>query len=114
MNIEYYYKKIDPLGDASRKYIEEKLKAVEKLEKMRDARVEVTQRKDGDFYLNVSMRSVHGAEYRAEQKHADVNAAIDIIEEEIKKQVRRNKEKMRDLSRKGGRLIKDKIRKGEL
>ena len=109
MNVEYYHKNIDPLGIATREYIEEKLNAIGKLDEMRDARVEVSQRKDGEFYLNVSVRSESGEEYRAEEKSPSVQACIDIIQEELKKQVRSDTEKARDLERRGGRSIKKKM-----
>jgi len=109
MNIEYYHKNIEPLGSATKDYIEEKLNAIEKLDEMRDARVEVSQRKDGEFYLNVSLRSNSGQEYRAEEKSPTVQACVDIIQEEIKRQVRADKEKARDLRRRGGRSIKKKM-----
>jgi ribosomal subunit interface protein len=109
MNVEYYHKNIDPLGIATREYIEEKLNSIEKIDEIRDARVEVSQRKDGDFYLNVSIRSERGEEYRAEEKSPSVNACIDIIQEEIKRQVRSDVEKARDLERRGGRSIKKKL-----
>jgi ribosomal subunit interface protein len=109
MNVEYYHKNIDPLGGATREYIEEKLNSISKIMPMRDARVEVSQRKDGDFYLNVSIRSERGEEYRAEEKSPSVNACIDIIEEELKKQVRSDKEKAIDMQRRGGRSIKKKL-----
>jgi ribosomal subunit interface protein len=109
MNVEYYHKNVDPLGKATREYIEEKLNLLEKLTDLRDCRVEVSQRKDGDFYLNVSVRSEGGFEYRAEQKEPSVNACIDIIEEELKTQIRRDTEKARDLKRRGGRSIKKKM-----
>ncbi len=109
MNIEYYHKNIEPLGDATRNYIEEKLNSIEKLIDVRDVRVEVSRRKDGNFYLNVSVRSINGNEYRAEEKNPDVNACIDIIEEELKVQIRRNTQKARDLQRRGGRSIKKKM-----
>ncbi|XLQ19751.1 MAG: HPF/RaiA family ribosome-associated protein [Candidatus Moraniibacteriota bacterium] len=109
MNVEYYHKNIDPLGDATREYIEEKLNSLEKLTDIRDARVEISQRKDGEFYLNVSVRSESGFEYRAEEKCQNINACIDIIEQELKVQIRRDTEKARDLKRRGGRSIKKKM-----
>jgi len=109
MNIEYYHKNIESLGSATRDYIEEKLSSIKKLTDVRDVRVEVSQRKDGEFYLNISVRSNNGFEYRAEQKSQSVNACIDIIEEELKTQIRRDTEKARDLQRRGGRSIKKKM-----
>ncbi|MEA3322632.1 MAG: HPF/RaiA family ribosome-associated protein [Patescibacteria group bacterium] len=109
MNVEYYHKNIDPLSNATREYIEEKLESIGKLTEIRDARVEVSQRKDGEFYLNVSLRSVNGEEYRAEEKSESIQANIDIIQEEIKRQVRSDTERSRDLTRRGGRSIKKKM-----
>lgn len=109
MNIEYYHKNIDPLGSASRNYIEEKIQSIDKLTDVRDAYVEVSQRKDGDFYMNVTVRSTAGSDYRAEEKSQSVNACIDIIQDELKQQIRRDTEKARDLRRRGSRSIKKKM-----
>lgn len=109
MNIEYYHKNIDPLGEATRNYIEEKIASIGKMVEIRDVDIEVSQRKDDDFYMNVTIRGTDGKEYRAEEKSLTVNACIDIIEDEIKSQVRREIQKQRDLARRGGRSIKKKL-----
>lgn len=109
MNIEYYHKNIDPLGSASRDYIEEKMKSVGKLTDVRDVYIEVSQRKDGDFYMNITVRSTDGFDYRAEEKSQSVHACVDIIQDELKHQIRRDTEKARDLRRRGGRSIKKKM-----
>ena len=109
MNVEYYHKKTESLDGVTREYIEEKLQTIEKLTEVRDVRVEVSQRKDNDFYLNVVVRSSKGFEYRAEEKSGSVQACIDIIVDEIKGQVRSDTERARDLSRRGGRSIKKKL-----
>lgn len=106
MNIEYYHKNVESLDDAVREYVEEKIMAIGKLTELRDAYVEVSQRKDGEFYLNVVVRSVDGYEYRAEEKSQTVQACIDIIQDELRTQIRRDTEKARDLRRRGGRSIK--------
>ena len=109
MNIEYYHKNIDPLGEASREYIEDKIGSIGKLTDIRDVYIEVSQRKDGEFYMNVNVRATDGNEYRAEEKSQSVQACVDIIEDEIKGQIRRDTEKSRDLRRRGGRSIKKKL-----
>ena len=109
MNIEYYHKNIDPLDEITREYIEEKLSTLERLTEIRDVRVEVSQRKDSEFYLNVSVRSVDGFEYRAEEKSPSITACVDILGEELKTQIRRDTEKIQDLKRRGGRSIKKKM-----
>ena len=109
MNIEYYYKNIDPLSDAPREYVEDKIGSIGKLTDVRDIYIEVSQRKDGDFYMNVTVRAKNGNEYRAEEKSQSVQACADIIEDEIKGQIRRDTEKIRVLKRRGGRSIKKKM-----
>lgn len=109
MNIEYYHKNIDPLGSATREYIEEKIIAIGKMTELRDAHIEISQRKDGDFYMNIVVRSTDGYEYRAEERSQSVNACIDIIQDELRNQIRRDTEKARDLIRRGGRSIKKKM-----
>lgn len=109
MNIEYYHKNIEPLGEASRTYIEEKITSIGKMVDIRDVNIEVSQRKDDDFYMNVTVRAKDGGEYRAEEKCISINACIDIIQDEIKSQVRRDIEKQRDLARRGARSIKKKL-----
>ncbi len=109
MNIEYYHKNIESLGSATREYIEDKLLSLDKLTDVRDVHVEVSQRKDGEFFLNIVVRSDDGYEYRAEEKSPTVNACIDIIQDELKNQIRRDTEKARDLKRRGGRSIKKKM-----
>ncbi|PID52410.1 MAG: hypothetical protein CR972_01850 [Candidatus Moraniibacteriota bacterium] len=109
MNIEYYHKNIESLGSASRAYVEEKLKSLEKLTEVRDVHVEISQRKDGDFFMNITVRSNNGNEYRAEEKNLTINACIDIIQDELRNQIRRDTEKTRVLQRRGGRSIKKKM-----
>lgn len=109
MNIEYYHKNIDPLEDPSREYVNEKIMTIGRLTELRDAYVEVSQRKDGDFYMNITVRAINGQEYRAEEKSQSIQACVDIIQDEIKQQIRRDTEKERDLQRRGGRSIKKKM-----
>ncbi len=109
MKIEYYHKNIESLGDGAREYIENKVGSFEKLTDVRDVYIEISQRKDGDFYLNVSVRAKNGSEYRAEEKSQTIHACIDIIEDEIMRQIRHDREKTRDLKRRGGRSIKKKL-----
>lgn len=109
MNIEYYHKNIDPLEDVLREYVDEKIMAIGKLTEVRDAYVEVSQRKDGDFYMNITVRATNGQTYLSEEKSQSIQACADIIQDEIRQQIRRDTEKERDLRRRGGRSIKKKL-----
>lgn len=109
MRVEYYHKNVTSLGEATRKYVEEKMQALEKLTSLRDSIIEVSQEKNGDFCLNVTLRAENGTEYRAEERTHTVNACIDLIQDELRQQIRRGIEKNRDLARRGGRSIKKKM-----
>ncbi len=109
MNIEYYYKKIDPLDNNARDYIEKKLKSIAKITRVRDVFIEISQRKDNHFYMNVTLRTTDGEEYRAEEKNKTINACIDIIKDDLKRQVQSDKERARDLARRKGRSLKKKM-----
>ena len=110
MKIEYFYKNIEPLGEASKNYIEDKIGSVSRLVTVRDAYVEVEEQpKEGSFSMSVTVRTKNGTEYRADEKALTVQACADIIEDELKGQIRRATEKTRDLKRRGGRSLKKKI-----
>ncbi len=110
MNIKYYYKNIDPLEKDVTNYIEEKINSVEKLLEISEVKVEVSNRKENNkVFMKVSLFSEKDADFQAENHGVTFNQCIDIIEEELKKQIRRFKEKNRDLKEKGGRSIKDKM-----
>jgi ribosomal subunit interface protein len=109
MNIEYYHKNIDSLEGVTRDYVTEKMETLGKLTDVRDVYIEISQRKDGQFYMNVTVRSTNGFEYRAEEKSESVHACVDIIQDELRTQIRRNTEKARDLKRRGARSIKKKL-----
>ncbi len=106
MNINYYHKNVTPLGDATKDYIEAKLGSIEEMVTIKTTRVEIEQTKLG-YFLKVEL-SNDGHTYRAEQSGQSVNECIDIIQEELKKQIRRSTEKERDLKERGARSIKKK------
>jgi len=106
MNVNYHHKNVEPLGDASREYIETKLGSIEEMVTIKKTRVDVEQTKLG-FLLKVEL-SNDGHTYRAEQAGQSVNECIDIIEEELKQQIRRSTKKERDLKERGARSIKKK------
>ena len=109
MNIEYYYKNIDPFGEATKDYIAKKIESVAKIVAVRDVNIEASRRKDGLFYLNVIVRAMDGSEYRATENSASVHASIDIIEEELKSQIRRDTLRQRDLDMRAARSAKKKL-----
>ena len=110
MNVKYYYKNIEPLEKDITDYIEEKLQSIEKLIETSEIKVDLSDRKENNrVFMKVSIFTTKGDEFQAENHGTTFNQCIDIIEEELKKQVRRFKEKNRDLKERGGRSIKKKM-----
>lgn len=108
MNIQYYHKNIDSLTEASRVYISEKLTSVSKIAAITDIRIEIDQQKDGNFHMQVSLRSLKSQHIANAIAH-DVNGCIDQIEDELKSQLRKKKTRVRDLMKRGARSIKKRF-----
>lgn len=109
MNIEYYHKNIETLDEELKTYIESKLESVEKISDFDKVKVEVSKRKDGSFFMAVKIVAQNGEEFRAEQHGKSFEECIDIIEDELKPQIRKSKGKKRDLAERGGRSLKKKL-----
>ncbi len=107
--IEYYYKDIDAFNEATKEYIAKKIASVANMVAVRDVAIEASRRKKGDFYLNVTVRAMDGSEYRATEHRQSVNACIDIIEDELKQQIRRDVRRQRDLDMRSARSLKKKL-----
>lgn len=108
MNIKYYFKNIDSLNEASKKYVEKKIESVANLILVEQIKIEIDRRKDGVFHMSVQFDC--GIDlFLAEDDDRNINACIDKIEDELKKQIRRNKKKNKDLKERGARSIKKKM-----
>ncbi len=107
--IVYYYKNVDAFNDATKDYIAKKMASVGKIVAVRDITIEASRRKNSDFYLNVTVRAMDGSEYRATEHSQTVNASIDIIEDELKSQIRRDTTRQRDLEMRSARSLKKKL-----
>lgn len=94
------------LTDAIKKYVEDRLAGIAKLtEKFEpcDVRIEVgkTQKgqQKGEIFRAEYNLTIPGVVLRAEAVKDDLYAAIDVAASELKRQVKRYKEKMRDADR---------------
>ncbi|MCK4635850.1 MAG: HPF/RaiA family ribosome-associated protein [Candidatus Moranbacteria bacterium] len=110
MNPKYYYKNIEPLEEKITDYIEEKLASIEKILDILDIKIELSNRKENNkVFMSVKVYSKKGEKFQAKNHGTTFYECIDIIEEELKKQIRRSKEKNRDLTERGARSIKKKL-----
>lgn len=110
MNIKYNHKNIDSLEENVVEYIDQKINSVGNLIDVLDAKVEVSDRKESNkVFMKVSLFTTKGDEFQAKNHGITFFECIDIIEEELKKQIRRFKGKNRDLKKRGGMSIKKKL-----
>jgi ribosomal subunit interface protein len=100
------------VGD--RNYIEEKIGKIEKLLNGYDsndellAEVEANQDKRGFWKLEIMIKTPHNL-YRVEKKNNNLTEAMDEVEEVLKKQIRRDKEKVKDLRQRGNRSFRKAV-----
>jgi ribosome-associated translation inhibitor RaiA len=109
MNIEYYYKNVEALDEELKQYVENKLKSVEKIVEFEKVRVEVSERKDKKLFMAVKIVAKNREEFRSEHHGKSFEECIDVIEDELKPQIRKAKGKKRDLAKRGGRSLKKKM-----
>lgn len=94
-------------------YVLEKINKLEKLlgnydpEKELMAEVEIERDRRGFWRLEVMISTPHN-KYRVEKKNDSLTEAMDEVEEVLKKQIKRDRKKLKDLRERGGRSIKKK------
>lgn len=97
------------IDDRTEEYITKKIKAIEKLlDKVNRVEIEIDlDKKKNKFRVEVMIKTPYKL-YRGEESTESVEGSIDAVENEIKSQIRKDKEKIRDLRRRGKRSIKKK------
>ena len=89
-------------------YIEKRLQAVRKmLDNILRVEVEIDLDKKGKFRIEAMIKTPREL-YRAEEITESVEGSIDLAVEQLKVQIRRSKDKMATLKKRGGRSIKKK------
>jgi len=90
-------------------YIQKRLAALEKLlDKILRVEVEIDLDKKGKFRAEVMVKTPFQL-YRAEEITESIEGSIDIVLEQLKVQIRKDKDRVVALRRRGGRSIKKKI-----
>ncbi|HEX7586334.1 MAG TPA: HPF/RaiA family ribosome-associated protein [Patescibacteria group bacterium] len=104
----YLYRGVT-IDDRTYEYIEKKIIAIEKiLEKVLQVGIEIDLDKKGKFRVEVMVRTPYRL-YRAEDTTASIEGSIDLVETQLKNQIKSAKDRRKTLIRKGGRLIKENI-----
>jgi len=108
MQIRYLYNDLK-VNKESREYIEKRLEKLEKLlEKNMGYEVDIKMNKKGLFRVEV-MINVPRKLYRAEETTESIEGSIDIVVDELQQQIRRDKDKTREIKERGARSIKKKM-----
>ena len=105
MNVQFYYKRIDPLPEDVQEFIVQKMETLAEHATVQDVHVEVSQKGETVFHVAVEVKSDHGA-YHADETASTVEQCIESLEQKLTQQMRRSKEKSRDLTMRGARTIK--------
>jgi len=102
------------LTDDVHSYLNKRLSFIEQLINAKDknvlCEVELSKttghHKQGDIYRAEVNLKVGGRNFYAHSEQENINAAIDVVKDEMAKELRRNKDKKQTLVRKGGIRIK--------
>ena len=108
MSTRFLFKGVE-VDDRTREYI---LKRLGRLEKLVDSasrfETEVDKDKKGKFRVEVMVHTPHTL-YRAEEVTESIEGSIDIVVDELDGQIVRDKERVRDMRKKGARELKDRL-----
>lgn len=97
------------IDERTEDYINKKIQSISKLlTKVLRTEAEISMDKKGKFRVEVMVHAPHVL-YRAEETSVSIEGSVDIVEDEIKSQIRRDKDKQVTLRRRGGRSIKKKV-----
>jgi len=107
-NIRFLYKGVT-IDERTKDYIEKRLESVEKVNgKILQIEVEIDLDKKGKFRVELMVKTPHNL-YRSEETTESIEGSTDIAVEEMKTQILRDKERVKDLRIRGKRSIKKAI-----
>jgi len=97
------------LEEKRKEYVIKKIGKMEKfLQKSLNVEVEIALDKKGKFYVEVMIKTPYKL-YRATQISESVEISTDMIMEDLQKQITKDKDRFKDIRKRGARSIKKKI-----
>ena len=107
-NIRYLFKGVK-IDERTQDYIEKRLETIGKVNgKILQFEVEIDLDKKGKFRVELMVKTPKNL-FRSEETTESIEGSTDIAVEEIKTQILRDKEKVKDLRIRGKRSIKKRI-----
>jgi ribosomal subunit interface protein len=113
MNIRFLFKEVK-IDDRTKDYLTEKVEKLEKFfqayseDAIVTAEVEIDLDKKGKFRVEVMLHTPY-QDYRGEEITESIEGSIDSVYEELEAQIRKDKDKIVTLRRRGGRSLKKKM-----
>lgn len=113
MNVKYLFEGVD-VSARTRIYIEKRLEAIERIlsgdavKEATIAEVEIDKDKRGEFRVEIMLKTP-GNTFRSEDVSDAIENAMDLVQEDLKRQIREGKERSDTLKKRGARSIKKKI-----
>lgn len=97
------------IDDRTEDYIKKRLSGMEKIfKRIISTEVEIELDKKGKFRVEVMIKTPYNL-YRSEEISESIEGSVDIVTEELKNQIRKNKERIKTLRMRGKRSIKKAI-----
>jgi putative sigma-54 modulation protein len=99
------------IDERTRDYIEKRINKIAKFinnEKENIYEVEINMDKKGKFRAEIMVNTPHKL-YRMEETSESVEGSVDMAVDELKNQISRDKDKMRELRERGARSLKKKV-----
>jgi len=108
MNLRLFCKGVK-IDERTQNYIEKRLFGIEKMiKKITSIEVEISLDKKGKFRVEVMVKTPYQL-YRSEEVSESIEGSTDIVAEELKNQIRKDKEKIKTLRIRGKRSIKKNL-----
>jgi ribosomal subunit interface protein len=107
INLRMHYKGVE-IDERTEEYIKKRIQKAEQfLTRAMEYEVEIARDKKGKFCLEVMIKTPYKL-YRAEELTGTIEEGIDLAVEDLRTQIKKDKDKMRDLRKRGARSIKKK------
>jgi ribosomal subunit interface protein len=103
-----FFSKVVKIDNRTREYIEKRIEPLSKLEdKILNTEIEIEMDKKGKFRVEIMIKTPYNL-YRSEEMSESIEGSADIAVDEIKMQIKKDKDKRRTLMMRGGLSIKKK------
>lgn len=97
------------LSDKTKDYIVKRIQKMEKfLKKSLQYEVEISIDKKGKFYAEVMIKTPYKL-YRATETSESIEGSVDMVVDELQKQIVKDKDKLKDVRERRARSLKKKI-----